>query len=152
MELLKKVILSACFLSIVISLADSIKPNEKFAKQIKLIFSLLFISGIFVAIANSEFDIDIPVAADVNELEGYKAVSDTADRAVIYSAESSVNDMVCRILTSRGIGYKKIIVNVNMNDDGSININEIGYCGDEYESAVVAIKENVGEVEVKRIE
>lgn len=152
MELLKRIILSACFLSIVISLADSIKPGESFARQLKLIFSLLFISGIFVSAANSDFEIDIPVAADVEELDGYEDISDTVDKAVLYSAEKSVEDTICNILTSKGIIYKKITVSININDDGSININEIGYCGDEYERAEEAIKNEIGETEVKYIE
>lgn len=152
MELLKKVVLSACFLSIVISLADSIKPGERFTRQLKLIFSLLFVSGIVVSAVNSDFDFEIPVAASVEDLEVYENLSETADKAVLSSAENSVIDMVINILTSQGISFEKIIANINMNDDGSININEIGYCGGEYERASAAIKSNLGEVEVKSIE
>ncbi len=152
MELLKKLVLSACFLSIVISLADSIKPGESFTRQLKLIFSLIFISGIFVSVANSDFELDIPVAADVQELENYESMSDTMDKAVIYSAENTAKETICSILTSHGISYKKITVSVNIIEDDSININEIGYCGDEYERAAEIIKNNVGGVEVKYIE
>ena len=49
MELMKKIILSACFLSVIITIADSIKPGEKFTQQLKMIFSLVFITGILSA-------------------------------------------------------------------------------------------------------
>lgn len=151
MELLKKVILSACFLSIVISLADSIKPGERFTRQLKLIFSMLFISGIVVSAANCEFELDIPASAG-EELEGYENISEAADKAVLGAAEDSVIDMINRILTAQGISFEKITADINMEADGSININEIGYCGDEFEKASEAIKSNMGELEVKQIE
>ncbi len=152
MELLKKVILSACFLSIVISLADSIKPGESFARQLKLIFSLLFISGIVVSAANCEFELDIPASAGTEELEGYESISEAADKVVLSAAEESVIDMTGRILTSQGISYEKISADINMNEDGSISINEIGYCGSEFEKASAAIKSNIADTEVKQIE
>ncbi len=152
MELLKKVILSACFLSIVISLADSIKPGELFTRQLKLIFSLIFITGIVISAVNADFELEIPVAADITELEGYENLSGAAEQAILNSAETSVIDSVSRILTSQGISYEKIIADINIIEDGSININEIGYCGGEYDRASAAIKNNLGEVEVRCIE
>lgn len=152
MELLKRVILSACFLSIAISLADSIKPGERFARQLRLIFSLIFVSGIIAAAASSDLEFELPAAAGVEELDGYINISETADQAVLSTAENSVIDTVGRILTAEGISFEKITANINMNGDGSININEIGYCGSEFEKASDAVKRNIGEVEVKKIE
>ena len=140
LELLKKVILSACFLSVVISLADSIKPGDRFSRQLKLIFSLIFISGIITSAANGNFSFDLPVAADVGELENYSDMSEAADNAMMYSAEQSVIDEIGRILTAQGISYEKITANINMEADGGIIINEIGYCGAEYERACSIIR------------
>lgn len=152
MELLKKVILSSCFLSVVISLADSIKPGERFARQLKLIFSLIFISGFVTSAANGNFNFDLPVAADVGELENYNDMSDAADKAMMYSAEQSVIDEIKRILTAQGISFEKITVNINMDENGGIIINEIGYCGMEYERACNIIRSNLGEVEVSFVD
>ena len=151
LELLKKVILSACFLSVVISLADSIKPGDRFSRQLKLIFSLIFISGIITSAANGNFSFDLPVAADVGELENYSDMSEAADNAMMYSAEQSVIDEIGRILTAQGISYEKITANINMEADGGIIINEIGYCGAEYERACSIIRSSLGEVEVSLV-
>ncbi|MCM1226865.1 MAG: hypothetical protein NC320_05485 [Clostridium sp.] len=152
MELMKKLIISACFLSIVISLADMLKPGEKFTRQLKMIFSLIFISGIILSVANSDFEFELPTAAAPDEIEGYKEIESAADKAVLEAAETSVNDMICRILTTEGISFEKISAVINMNDDGSINIIEVGYCGEEYDRALEAIVKNFGQTEVKRLE
>ena len=52
----------------------------------------------------------------------------------------------------KGISYEKISADINMNEDGSISINEIGYCGREFEKASAAIKSNIADTEVKQIE
>lgn len=92
----------------VISLADSIKPGDRFSRQLKLIFSLIFISGIITSAANGNFSFDLPVAADVGELENYSDMSEAADNAMMYSAEQSVIDEIGRILTAQGISYEKL--------------------------------------------
>lgn len=152
MDILKKVILSACFLSIVISLADMIKPGEKFTRQLKLIFSMIFISGTILSALNADFKFEIPAAAGAEELEGYETISEAADKAVLEAAEKSVSDMISRILTSERISFEKISSVINMNDDGSINIIEVEYYGNEYEKASEAIRKNIGDVEVKKLE
>ena len=152
MELLKKMIISACVLSIIISLADSLRLGNGMSRQLKLIFSFVFISGIIASVSGCEFEFELPALADVCELEGYENISDAADRAVLDSAEQSVINMTERILISQGISYEKITADININDDGSININEIGYCGNDFDRAVSAIKSGIGETEVKGIE
>ena len=90
MELLKKVILSACFLSVVISLADSIKPGDRFSRQLKLIFSLIFISGIILP-PQTEISALICRYADVGELENYSDMSEAADNAMMYRLSSRLS-------------------------------------------------------------
>lgn len=152
MELLKRVILTACFLSTAITIADSVKPGEKFSRQLRLIFSMIFITGTAAAALNCDISPELPALAADPEPGNYKSVEEAADKAVSAAAERSVTDMICRILTGRGISFEKINVVINMNDDGSIDINEIGYCGSEYEKAAEAVKSGVGDIEVKMIE
>lgn len=152
MDMLKKIILSACILSIVISVADTLKPSEKYARQLRMIFSMIFISGIIASGIRSDFKLEIPAFADTEYGEQYDDISAAAEGAVEHTAESSLADMICRILTSQGISFEKITADININEDGSININEIGYCGSEFEKASEIIKENLGETEVKQIE
>lgn len=152
MELLKKVILVSCLLSVVLSLADALKPDDKFKHQLKFIFSAVFLTAVITTFAGSDFELDIPVSAGSESLEGYEEIEAAADRTVLGSAQASLNDMISRILTSKGISFKKISADVNMTEDGSININWIGYCGDDIEGAREVIKRNIGEVEVKELE
>lgn len=152
MELLKKVIFVSCLLSIVLSIADMIKPDEKFTHQLKFIFSLIFLTGLISTVAGSDFDFELPVSAGAETLEGYEKIEEAADKAVLESAKMSLTDMIVRILTTQGISYEKITADINMTEEGSININWIGYCGSDFENAQKAVKNNIGEVEVREIE
>ena len=82
MELMKKIILSACFLSIVITIADSIKPGDKFSRQLKMLFSLVFITGIVSAALRCDFSFDFPAFADIENYDAYNNMENTAENAV----------------------------------------------------------------------
>lgn len=152
MELLKKVIFVSCLLSVVLSLADALKPDEKFTHQLKFMFSLVFLTALVATVAGSDFDFELPVSAGAESLDGYEDIEAAADRAIVSSAQTSFTDMISRILTAEGISFEKITADVNMTEDGSININWIGYCGDDIEGAKEVIKSNIGEAEVRKID
>ena len=152
MELLKKVIFVSCLISIVISIADTLKPDEKFSHQLKFMFSLIFLTALITTVAGSNFEFELPVSAGIDSLDGYENIEAAADKAVLDSAQLSLTDMISRILTAQGISFEKITADVNMTEDGSININWIGYCGDDIENAGAVIKNNIGEIEVRAIE
>ena len=59
MNTIKMMIGTACFIGIAISIADMIKPSEKFNKQIRMIFSLAFVLSILTPIVSSGFNFSI---------------------------------------------------------------------------------------------
>lgn len=151
MELMKKIILSACFLSVVITIADSIKPGEKFSQQLKMIFSLVFITGILTAALKGGFDFDIPAFASLEYSDDYSNVEKAADNAVKAETEKEINSCTEEILTKNGIAFDEISSDVNINEDNSISINRIDYKGSEFEQAKDIIVKNMGDVEVNNI-
>ena len=136
MELMKKIILSACFLSVIITIADSIKPGEKFTQQLKMIFSL----------------VDIPAFADLEYSEDYNNVENAADNILKEETESKIDAYIEDILLENEVTFDKISSDVNIDENNSININRIDYKGTEFEQARNIIIENFGDVEVKKIE
>lgn len=152
MELMKKIILSACFLSVIITIADSIKPGEKFTQQLKMIFSLVFITGILSAALKGDFAFDIPAFADLEYSEDYNNVENAADNILKEETESKIDAYIEDILLENEVTFDKISLDVNIDENNSININRIDYKGTEFEQARNIIIENFGDVEVKKIE
>ena len=152
MELMKKIILSACFLSVIITIADSIKPGEKFTQQLKMIFSLVFITGILSAALKGDFAFDIPAFADLEYSEDYNNVENAADNILKEETESKIDAYIEDILLENEVTFDKISSDVNIVENNSININRIDYKGTECEQARNIIIENFGDVEVKKIE
>lgn len=152
MELMKKIILSACFLSVIITIADSIKPGEKFTQQLKMIFSLVFITGILSAALKGDFAFDIPAFADLEYSEDYNNVENVADNILKEETESKIDAYIEDILLENEVTFDKISSDVNIDENNSININRIDYKGTEFEQARNIIIENFGDVEVKKIE
>ena len=152
MELMKKIILYACFLSVIITIADSIKPGEKFTQQLKMIFSLVFITGILSAALKGDFAFDIPAFADLEYSEDYNNVENAADNILKEETESKIDAYIEDILLENEVTFDKISSDVNIDENNSININRIDYKGTEFEQARNIIIENFGDVEVKKIE
>ena len=152
MELMKKIILSACFLSVIITIADSIKPGEKFTQQLKMIFSLVFITGILSAALKGDFAFDIPAFADLEYSEDYNNVENAADNILKEETESKIDAYIEDILLENEVTFDKISSDDNIDENNSININRIDYKGTEFEQARNIIIENFGDVEVKKIE
>ena len=152
MELMKKIILSACFLSVIITIADSIKTSEKFTQQLKMIFSLVFITGILSAALKGDFAFDIPAFADLEYSEDYNNVENAADNILKEETESKIDAYIEDILLENEVTFDKISSDVNIDENNSININRIDYKGTEFEQARNIIIENFVDVEVKKIE
>lgn len=152
MELMKKIILSACFLSVVITIADTIKPGEKFTQQLKMIFSLIFITGILSAALKGDLAFDIPAFADLEYSDDYNNIENAADTVLKAETESKINACTEDILLKNEVAFDKISSDVNIEENNSININRIDYKGTEFEQARNVIIENFGDVEVKKIE
>lgn len=152
MELMKKVILSACFLSIVITIVDSIKPGEKFSQQLKMIFSLIFITGILSVVIKGGLNFDIPAYANLEYSNDYNSLEDAADMAVKSETEKNINVYIEDILLKNDVSFDKISSDINIEEDNSIIINRIDYKGMEFEQAREIIINNMGNVEVIQIE
>ncbi len=151
MELMKKMVFAACFISIIVTLADSVKP-EKFGSQLKLIFSLVFICGMLAAVIGGRYDTDLGLSFDLHETESYASMNAAADSVIVEEAEKSVVEAVQTVLDENDVNYEKITADINIEEDSRISINEIGYKGSEPERAKELIRENIGDTEVRNIE
>ncbi len=152
METMKTVVLTVCVLSFIISIADVLKPGEKFITQLKPVFSLVFISGIIAAAAKTAFDIDFPVSEDISQSEVYDHISEEMNRSVSHRIEENINTYTKELLSNSGISCEKITSEINISQDNRISINRIGYKGKSFDKAKGIIEDSYPDTEVIRIE
>lgn len=125
MDLVYKIALIACFLGITISILDIITPSEKLNKQLRYIFSLVFIISIATPLMKSGFDFNVNPAIDVKDLKVYKDINEEYDNCILNSVGDNIKKTVNDILTFNKISAKEIFITVNKSKDNCISINEV---------------------------
>lgn len=113
----------ACFVSLAISFIDMICPEKKFDKQLKVIFSLIFVIAVINPFIKGEIDFDFPefdmVSSDISfEKERY---SDE----VIKQIEKNIENGLKNDLAEKELYPEEIFVSVNISDNNSISISKV---------------------------
>ena len=139
MNTIKMMIGTACFIGIAISIADMIKPSEKFNKQIRMIFSLAFVLSILTPIMSSGFDFSI--SQDIISTNGsqYSEMDATVDNQLRTITENNIADSLTVKLIESGIKCNEINVSINIEEDSGISINKIEIDSDDNEKSRMII-------------
>lgn len=128
METFRATAFTACFLGIAIAVFNSLYPSEKFAGQIKIIFSLIFILSVIKPIASGKADIP-ETAAAASSVSGsadyYSSVSDRADEYFIRSVENNISSVLESALHEIEIYPEEIETSINISENYGISINEV---------------------------
>lgn len=125
MDSFRAIAFAACFLGIVITIFNSLYPSEKFTKQIKTIFSLIFILSIAKPIAAGK--ISFPEIGDTvsASTDYYSSLNDNTYNYFISSVESNISAALEGKLHEKNIYPEEIETSINISDNGSISINEV---------------------------
>ena len=150
MELMKKVVLTACILSMVIIIAECLKPGERFAAQINPIFSLVFVLGVVAAALRTAFDFELPGLDNEVYAENYSSINEKTTEILKENVENRINEYIGELLKRENVQYEEIISEININENGSINIIRIGYLGNSFEKARRIIVKNFPDTEVNK--
>lgn len=140
METFRLISLTACFLGIIITVFNSLYPSEKFSKQVKIIFSLIFILSIAKPAAAGKF-----ILPDIGETvstssDYYESLSDNAYEYFVSSVESNISASFEEKLREKNIYPEEIQTSINISEGGSISISEV----------IITVK-NIGDTsEIKR--
>ncbi len=140
--------LTACFLGIVISVFGALYPSEKFAGQIKIIFSLIFILCLAKPIAEGKFELPDISGTIAASTDYYNGLRDNADEYFISSVESNINASLKAVLGEIGIYPREIKTSINISENCRISINKVGIVTDspaDAEAAERCVKEKLGE-------
>lgn len=125
MESFRLISLTACFLGIVITIFNSLYPSEKFAKQVKVIFSLIFILSIIKPFAAGKLALPESDYAVSASAERYEALGDSAYGYFLSSVENNISASLEAKLREKNIYPEEIETSINISDNGSITINEV---------------------------
>ena len=125
METFRAVSLTACFLSIVIAIFSSLYPSEKFAGQLKIIFSLIFILSLTKPITKGKLDIPEIAEAAAASSDYYESLSGKADEYFVRSAENNISAVVESLLHENEIYPEEVETSINISENYSISISEV---------------------------
>ena len=131
MDAFKLISLTAGFISIIIAAFASIYPSEKYSKQIKIIFSLIFVLSIVTPFVNGEVNISesfdfVDASADVLYEKNI-----AANEYLKSSVENNISSTIGSYLKENEISFDEIKTSINISDYGSISINEIEIAVDD---------------------
>ncbi|MCM1023394.1 MAG: stage III sporulation protein AF [Prevotella sp.] len=141
METFRAVSVTACFLSIVIAIFGSLYPSEKFAGQLKMIFSLIFILSLIKPVLNGKLNLPEITETAAASTSDYEALRSGADEYFIRSAEKNIGAVLEASLHEIGIYPEEIETSINISENYSISINEV---------KIVLKTENAGSAEAAK--
>jgi len=148
MEVFRAISRIACFIGIVIAIMDALYPSEKFAKQIKMIFSLIFLLCIAEPIASGKITLPdefISAEASSDKLSG------TYDKTYDYfinSVENNISTSLKAKLSENEIIAEEILTSINISENNSISISEVEIVlsdADDNQQAEKIIRSEAGE-------
>lgn len=142
---MQKIVITACFIGVAITISEAIAPSEKYLKQIRLIFSAIFLLGVITPIASEGFTLDIFSNAPLESSTTYMAVNGRIDDYMKKSVEFNIENSLREILIQNNIETKKISVTVNIIEDNSIDISEVSIDCNNYEMAEEIVNLHLGD-------
>ncbi len=155
MNEIQLVIISAGILAVVMNIFESIYPSEKYAKQMRIIFALIFVLALSKPLMGSIKNLsDTAESIDViNE-----NISGSTDNTLDYfkgSVERNISSRLADILSENNIAVKEIKTSINISENGSISINEVKIAAQnaaQGAEAVDIVKRETGEKTLVKIE
>lgn len=143
MDTIRNVVFIACFLGIGISMLDIMTPSDKLKKQVRFIFSLVFIIAIATPILKGDINLNVPTIAKVEESDEYQKVISTFNENLKANFKKNIENELLQKLEINNINAKEISANINIDESTCININEV--------NIVLAVKDSDSSEKVKQI-
>ena len=151
MDVFRMITRTACYLAVASAILDSLYPNERFGKQMKLLFSLVFMIIVATPFAKGQIEFDIALPSSSQAFETYSQSADDVEALILKTAENNINEHLTELLNQNEIYNVKIQTSINISDNNSISINKVTLSFDEQpdpnlNKAEAIIKQELGEV------
>lgn len=126
MDTLRNVLLGACLAAVAISVAGGLCPEQKFEKQLRLIFSLLFLTCLGGAVLKSGVSFSLPAfSSSPSSGAAYADVQERLEAQFFQTAQRNAADALKEKLEQNGTPVKEILVTIHKEEDGGIRISEV---------------------------
>lgn len=122
MDTVGKIVLTACLLAVGISALEMLYPDGKFHKQIKLLFSMVFIISLAGPITAGNFEFP---QFDLSPEVEYSNLQARSEEEFISLTEKNIAEALKTKLDSQNLSVKEISVRINISDSQSISISEV---------------------------
>lgn len=139
MNEIQLVVISAGAIAVIMNIFESVYPSEKYAKQMRIIFALVFVLTLVRPITNGiESLSDAAESIDViNE-----NITESPDNTIEYfkgSVERNISERLTDILSENNIEVKEIQTSINISENGGISINEVKIAAENAAQGVEAV-------------
>lgn len=155
MNEIQLVVISAGILAVVMNIFESVYPSEKYAKQMRIIFALIFVLTLVRPITDSIKSLsDAKESVDVVNENIYESSNNTLEYFK-GSVERNISARLSDILIENGIAVKEIKTSINISENGGISINEVKIAAEnaaQGAEAVDIVKRETGENTLVKIE
>lgn len=122
MNAVRSITAIACFVGIAISMLDIIRPSERLKKQVRFIFSLVFLIAVLSGILKNNIKLDIKTQDDIRNSEEYIAVSKTYTQCLADNFRKSIEKNLTEKLEINNINVKDVSLKVDISENDEISI------------------------------
>lgn len=155
MKEIQLIIIAAGVLAVLMNIFEGIYPSEKYAKQMRIIFALIFVLCFFRPFFSCIGNISQTVESIDVLNEKITVNNDNTLEYFKKSVERNISSRISGILEENGIRSKEIKTSINISDNGGIFINEVKIAVEDTAQGVEAVdivKHEIGEETLVKIE
>lgn len=144
MNIIREMAAAGCFIGLALYAADILKPDDRFAVQVRLVFSLVFIIVIITPFMKGDIrGITESVSEKVCSSDVY-SISSSVERDMTENIEKNTERSLGLALSERGISHSDLRVTAVINENYSVSITSISLHTENKSAASAIIKELTG--------
>lgn len=135
---------AVCYVSVGICIVQSITDGTKLRSQAGFIFKLIFAVALTAPIVGGVFNIELPDLSAFDSTE-YSYSNEIYENELRAHLSENISAVLRDQLYAAGIKTEKIDTDVNISEDGSININRVIISTSDYEASAEIIRDSIGQ-------
>ena len=140
METCRQAALCACAVSLAYGILSHLLPTERFAKQLRLILTLLLLIALIQPFLHQ--DVSLPALA-IQE-DSQSAYTQQYTQALIRQTEAHLADALLEQLEAAGVACQKVQVEIHIDQQGGIDIREVRLQCADFQAAVTKLHRTLG--------
>ena len=145
MERIHSAVLTVCMMSAAVGLVSLICRGKALARQIRFLFSLLFVVGLAAPFAGADptefLDLLSTQGSGVQE----EFLTETAKETLLHETKAKLQQILTETLAQHGIHCDVLEADVHIGEDGRIHISKVTAECDDFAGANALLSDLLGE-------